>query len=92
MRIPSEFNGIFGFKGTSDRYTSLGANSLYEDNFNPLTAPLGRIRAVVGAMGTSIDDVVLGTKLLLHPEANKFDIFAPPMPFDEAIFERARSG
>jgi len=86
VRIPCEFNGIFGFKGTSDRFTSLGANSLYEDNFSPLTAPGGRIRAVIGAMGTSIDDVVLGTKLLLHSEANKLDIFAPPMPFNETIY------
>ena len=70
VRIPSEFTGIFGFKGTSDLYTSIGANSLYEGGFNPLTSPGGRIRAVLGAMGNSIDDVILGTKILLHPEAH----------------------
>jgi hypothetical protein len=28
-------------------------------------------------------------RILLHPEANKYDPFAPPMPFKEEAFKKA---
>ena len=92
VRIPCEFTGIYGFKGTSDRFSSAGSNTLYKDNFNPLTSAGGRIKAVIGSMGTSVDDLVIGTKVLLHPEAHRFDPFAPPCPFRDSLYDKARNG
>ncbi len=43
-------------------------------------------------MGTSLDDLVTGMRILFHPQANRYDPHAPCMPFREEVFQEARSG
>ena len=90
IRIPCEFNGVYGFKATSDRVSMMGCRGLIE--FSPLVSPGGRMKATLGPIAGSVDDVIIGMKVLLHPEANKYDPYVAPTPFREALFNSIYSG
>ena len=84
IRIPSEFNGVYGFKATSERVSKLGSRGIID--FSPLVSPGGRLKATLGPIAGSIDDVVLGMKVIFHPEAHYYDPFVAPIPFNQTLY------
>lgn len=79
VRIPCHFNGICGLKPTSERLSRIGSNNVCQDNF----APKLTIKGVAGPMGRTVDDLVLGFKVLLPDDINLRDCTVSPCPFNE---------
>jgi Asp-tRNA(Asn)/Glu-tRNA(Gln) amidotransferase A subunit family amidase len=91
IRIPSDFNGLYGFKATSHRVPFSGTKALL--TFNALSSPGGRIAPTIGPICRSMRDVVNFTRLMFHPEVNlKYDDYTPPMPFREELYYKAMQG
>lgn len=89
IRIPCEFSGTFGFKATSQRVSTLGFNGVLA--FNEVQSQSGGcIRSTLGPITNCVDDLITGMRVLLHPQANRYDPFAPPMPFKEGAFVKAQ--
>ncbi len=92
IRIPSDFNGVYGFKGSSNRLTQIGGHNVMKNLFSSLTAPGGRLRGTIGPIASNVDDLITIMKIFLHPESHRYDPFAPPMPFRQEVFDKALSG
>ena len=84
IRIPSSFCGTFGLKPTPYRMPELGIRGVLRDNFTQFT----QIRTSPGPMGKSVNDLVLGFKMLSNENIHHYDSLIPPMPFNQGLFEK----
>lgn len=92
IRIPPEFNGVYGFKSTSERISMLGSKGIIKDNFSPFLSPGGRMKSTLGPITGSLDDLVLGMRVLLHKDAHRYDPFVAPTPFREELYRSSQVG
>ena len=75
IRIPAAFCGIAGIKPSEHRWSNLGSE----------TAIAGQetIRAQIGPLGRTVDDLVLLMRALPSPLHAELDPFVPPVPFGD---------
>jgi len=77
LRIPAAFCGIYGFKPTSGRAPQRGINPSRKIRFNKFN----HMMEVAGPLGCSINDLVVGTKIIFDPHVYKVDPVTTPTPW-----------
>lgn len=76
IRIPSHCCGIMGFKPTEHRVPNTG--HLPDLPGHPRTT---RIMNAIGPMARTVDDLILGLRVIAGPDGEDLDV--PPMPWTE---------
>eukprot|EP01017_Pseudomicrothorax_dubius_P027165 TRINITY_DN3095_c0_g1_i3.p1 TRINITY_DN3095_c0_g1~~TRINITY_DN3095_c0_g1_i3.p1 ORF type:complete len:617 (+),score=159.16 TRINITY_DN3095_c0_g1_i3:67-1917(+) len=86
LRAPALFCGVFAFKPTANRGTSLGVN--YWTPTGKSSQPA--LKSSFGPIGRSVEDLVIGMRVLFSSYTYKRDLSIPPLPWSEENF-KARS-
>ena len=84
LRYPAAFCGIYGFKPTTSRISSLGLSKCRSNKFSAFN----HLSGVIGPMGKSVDDLIVGMKVQLDGEIHKFDPLTAPSPFKQHEFDQ----
>jgi Asp-tRNA(Asn)/Glu-tRNA(Gln) amidotransferase A subunit family amidase len=79
MRFPSAFCGIYGFKPTTNRMTRRGSAPPRKIRYNAFN----HIYSVVGPMGSSVEDLIIGMRVQCDTDINLYDPLTTPSPFRE---------
>lgn len=86
IRIPSAFCGIYGMNPTADRMPLKGILSAHSEHGSvSYTSPL--MKAAVGPMGRTVDDLALILSTIWHEDTFKRDPSVTPLAFNSAVFK-----
>lgn len=84
IRVPSAFNGIYGFKPTANRVSYKGCILPLPDG----SAPQTKITASAGPMSNSVQGLKLATEAILTEAMFSKDVCVPPIPFNYGLYDR----
>ena len=79
VRFPASFCGVYGIKPTVTRVSNRGHPKARKMQF----AVPGHQEAVIGPLGSSVEDIVIQTKVLYAPDVHFFDPLKCPLPFKQ---------
>ena len=88
IRIPAAFCGVYGFKPSSRRVSSLGPNQSKPSAHYNLEL---LYRASIGPIAKCTEDLVLVMRSWNTSEIRKFDTSVPPLAFQEEIYKSTKN-
>jgi amidase len=80
IRIPSNYNGLYGLKGTSGRIPTAGTLGGLAGQFH--------VKSIAGPMSRSLESVELLAKLLYNSNPELLDENCVPMPWREPVLSK----
>ena len=86
LRSSAAFCGIYGFKPSQPRVSNKGVNNGSRVGFSPEAS----IQPTVGALGTTIQDLISGAKILFDPAIHMIDSQVAPVPWLEDRFSQVQ--
>lgn len=82
IRLPAAFCGVCGFKPTQTRFSRKGQAEARKERFNQFN----HLVSTAGALGKTVDDLIIGTQIQCDPDVHLLDTRTPPCPWNEDYF------
>ena len=86
VSIPAALNGIYAFKPTTGRFTTRGIGTARKDRFEEFDY----FQSAICPMGQSVEDCIVGFKVMANP-AHQKDPFQAPSQWNDLDFICAQS-